>query len=393
MLNRIAGNANTASKSYLRYPDNYPSYISKGEGAYIYDEAGNKYLDFVCSLGPIILGHRFPQVDEAVIKTIKDTGTIFSLPHKMENELANLLAEMIPCAEMTRLTHNGKDATEAAIRLARGLTEREIILTFSYHGAADVFMTITGTHKGTPECLKLTIVDFNYNDCERVAELMSKYDVAAIILEPHTIKPPKKGFLQFLREITLEKHSLLIFDEVVSFPRYPGFSASKFFEVEPDLMCISKGMANGYPISALVGKKRYMEELRDHGIFVSTTFGGNLIGVSAAIATLKFIRDNNVPQRLEELGNCLKIDNRNKSKVALQGYPWRRFFKCKEDKRQKLQQDLIQKGYFLGVPIFFNYSMTKEALQEFSIELNKTIANLDNITVAGRHITEVFKKV
>lgn len=389
---KIYYESSTASKLPARYPDNYPKEIVKGEGCYIFDKEGRKYVDFVNALGPIILGYRFPAVDEAVKKAITDCGTIFSLSHPLERKLADLLCDLLPSAEMVRFAHNGKDVTEAAIRVARYCTEREKVLSFSYHGAADVFMACTKADKGVPKCLKDTIVDFDYNDIETVQKHLEKEDVAAVILEPHTIRMPENYFLKKLRDLCNCFDTVLIFDEVVSFPRYPGYSAQALFNVMPDLTCVSKGMANGYPISALVGKEKYMSELGDGEVFFSTTFGGNLIGVSAAIATLEYMRDNDVPKHLYQIGKDFRQGITENPYIKTTGLEWRQFFECSDENRQKIWQETIKEGVFFGVPIFFNYSMSFEVIGDVCNKLNRVIARLPDIKLEGRASSEVFKK-
>lgn len=388
----------TASKLSNRYPDNYPKQIVKGKGAYIYDEAGNKYLDLVNSLGAIILGHRDEDVDEAVKKAITDYGTIFSLSHPLEYQLAYLLCSLIPSAEMVRFMHNGKDVTTAAVRLARHITGRNIILSFSYHGASDVFMASTTADKGVPKVLKEYIKEFDYNDIEGVKKLFdeNKDKIACVILEPHTIREEKNHFLQFLRDITRQNNCLLIFDEIVTFPRYPFYSVQTLFHVTSDLTCISKGMANGYPISALVGKTKYMKELKDGGVFVSTTFGGNLIGVSAAIATLKKVTKHEVPEILKELGIKFKQQINSQKYFKQQGsMPCRQFFEYKSDEiRAIFWQEMIKEGVFFGVPILFNFAMTFEDIDLVTNKINIFIKRMDmyGIKLEGNIPSIVFKK-
>lgn len=379
----------TASKQPERFPVNYPKRIVSGKGAYITDENGKEYLDFCCSLGPIILGYRNEEVDEAVKKAITDYGTIFSLSHPKEQELAEVLCEMIPSAEMVRFAQNGKDPTEAAVRLSRHITGREKVLSFSYHGASDVFMACTKADKGVPDCLKLTISEFDYNEN---FELDPKDLPAAIIMEPHTIRMPGKMWLEKIRAACDLYGIILIFDEVVSFPRYKGYSAQAQFNVIPDLTCISKGMANGYPISALAGKERYMKELKDGGVFFSTTFGGNLIGVSAALKTLEIIKRDNIVQKIEHLGKWFKASVRSTSQFKLKGIYQRQFFDCDDDVRQKIWQEAIKEGIFFHVPIFFNASMTMDDMERAGKILNSITSRLDKIQIEGEPIKDVFKK-
>lgn len=391
MKSKIAS-ANTASKQEIRYPSNYPKYIESGEGCYVFDRKGNKYIDFVCSLGPIILGHSYSVVDDAVRARLS-SGILFSMPHRAEDELAEIICDMIPSAEMVRFTTNGKDATEAAVRLARHITGREVILSFSYHGAVDTFMASSPVTNGVPKCLKKLIYEFDYNDIKKVEELFKKHKVACVIMEPHTIRMPENGFLKYTKQMCKKNGALLIFDEIVSFPRYPGYSAQKYFNVFPDLTCISKGMANGYPISALVGRREYMKELKDGGVFVSTTFGGNLVGCSASIATLKEVRDEDVPNWLQYRGKQFYDEIHPNPYFKKVGLPWRQFFEYKDKETQtKFMQELIKEGVFLGIPIFFNFSMDILDIRHATRAINRVIDRMDKVKLEGHEIKEVFKK-
>jgi len=383
----------TASKQPGRFPSNYPKWVIKGEGAYVFDEDGKKYLDYCMALGPIILGYRYPEVDEAVIKTIQDEGTIFSLQHPKERVLADLICEMLPGMQKVKFAHNGKDVTAAAVRLARRVSGRDLVVSFSYHGSTDVFLASDKADKGVPQELKKLITTFEYNDFERMAELFKKYghQIACVIMEPQTIKKPKKDYLETIREYCTDNKSLLIFDEVVSFPRYKRFSAQSFYKVKPDLTCISKAMANGYAISTLAGVEKYMNEFADGGVFNSTTFGGNLVGVSAAIATLNIVKDQNVPEYLDEIGGIFK--ERLKGVIKLKGtHNCRQFLGCEDDVRVKVWQEAIKRGIFLHVPIFFSYSHSKKDIVLTTENITDIVKNIDKIKVEGEMPSEVFKK-
>jgi glutamate-1-semialdehyde 2,1-aminomutase len=371
---RIAQGCNTSSKAEGRYPENYPKKIQRGDGAYVWDEAGNRYIDFVCSLGPITLGHH--AVDDAVHLAIMDRGTIFSLAHPYEEKLAELLAELIPCAEMSKLFHNGGDATIFAVELAKYYTKRNKVFTFSYHGS--IF-----------EAMYKDAIKFDYNEMPPIDD-----ETACVIMEPHTIRAPEEGYLDAIREACDDYGALLIFDEVVSFPRYPQMTAQKTFGVLPDLCCISKGMANGYPISALCGFEEYMKHIADGELFASTTFGGNLVGVSAAIETLERFRDRGVSGALNNLGRQFREGVKENPFVKVVGsINSRLFFECSDENRQKIWQEMIKLGVMFNVPIFFNYAMTLEDIDETLLKLNYVIERLPETKLVGRKATEVFKKI
>ena len=379
----------TNSKQSHRFPKGYPTEILSGEGCYVYDPKGNKYIDFMCSLGPIILGHRYEKVVDYVTWVEKNYGTSFSLSHPLERKLSDLLCEMIPSAEMVRYFHNGKDPTAAAVRLARHITGREKILSFSYHGADDTFMACTEANNGVPKCLEDTIKVFDYNELEAIEKVL-KDDIACVILEPHTIRKPDRDYLEIIRELCNISGTLLIFDEIVSFPRYPKYSAQAYFGVTPDLTCISKGMANGYAISALVGKEKYMKEFKDQGVFASTTFGGNLVGVAAAIATLGEVIAKDVPDHIWKMGEFF----RETCKVKTVGLPCRQFFEFESEKdRWKLMQYCVSKGIFYGIPIFFNYSMKEEHIAQAVAITNEAHDKLPMLELLGDMPREVFRKV
>jgi len=396
-FSKIPGGAQTASKQENRYPSNYPKQILKGDGCYVLADDGKRYLDFVCSLGPILLGHRYPRVTDAVVKAITEEGTIFSLSHPKEGQLAEMLYEMIPSCDMVRYATNGKDVTEAAVRLSRFMTGKSTILSFSYHGAVDTFMACTEANAGVPEMLKYMISDFDYNDFNEVDKLFMYRDVGTVIMEPHTIRDQTdrdgEGFLDYMRWICDKYGALLIFDEIVTFGRYPGFSAQAYYNIYPDLTCISKGMANGFPISALVGKEKYMKHLKDKEVFFSTTFGGNLVGLSAAIATIEELVEKRVDEHLQAIGERFRNRIKKNPYFTPIGVPWRQFFEYKDNHtRDIFLQELIKEGVFMGVPIFFNYSMKNKDIDFATDAINKVIDRMPQCKLEGTGASEVFKK-
>ena len=299
--------AQTYSKSYRYYcQGDSPAFIECGEGCYLYDVDGNKYIDFVCALGPITIGYNNKEINDAVKKQL-DKGISFSLQAKVEVELAEKIIEIIPCAEMVRFVKNGGDATTAAIRLARAYTGRDLVALSGYHGMHDWSIGSTENNKGIPEAISNLTKTFEYNNIESLEELFKQYpnEIAAVILEPIQANGPKDDFLQKVKELTHENGAVLIFDEVVSGFRYALGGASEYYDVVPDMAAFGKGMGNGLPISAVAGKKEIMKQIEE-GVFVSTTFGGEALSMAGSLAALRILEQPGVYDHIWNLGTILK---------------------------------------------------------------------------------------
>ena len=299
--------AQTYSKSYRYYcQGNSPSFIERGEGCYLYDVDGNKFIDFVCALGPITIGYNVEEINNAV-KAQLDKGISFSLQAEAEVELAEKIIDIIPCAEMVRFVKNGGDATTAAIRLARAYTNRDLVALSGYHGMHDWSIGSTENNKGIPEEISNLTKTFEYNNIKSLEKLFETYpnEIAAVILEPIQANGPKDDFLEKVKELTHENGAILIFDEVVSGFRYALGGASEYFDIVPDMAAFGKGMGNGLPISAVAGKKEIMKQIEE-GIFVSTTFGGEALSLAGSLAALKILEKPGVYEHIWNLGSILK---------------------------------------------------------------------------------------
>ncbi|MDP2586348.1 MAG: aminotransferase class III-fold pyridoxal phosphate-dependent enzyme, partial [Candidatus Komeilibacteria bacterium] len=296
----------TFSKSYLQYVSGQgPLFIKRGQGAYIWDVDGNKYLDMINGLLPVVLGYCYKAVDNAVTKQLK-SGITFSLPSPLEYELAKLLIKHIPCAEMVRYGKNGSDVTTAAIRLARAVTGRDDVVVCGYHGWHDWYIGSTPRNLGVPKSTQKMTHKFAYNDIESLKKVFkaNKGKIAAVIMEPMNYIEPAKGFLAAVKKLAHQNGALLIFDEVITGFRYSLGGAQKLFNVIPDLATFGKAMANGLPIAALVGRKKYMKKVSD--IFYSSTFGGEVLSLAAAIATIKEMEQKKVIQNIWQKGKYLQ---------------------------------------------------------------------------------------
>lgn len=293
--------AQTFSKSYRYFCQGVaPSYMDHGEGCYIYDVDGNKFIDYMCALGPITVGYNIPEVNEAVINQVNKFSS-GSLQSELEVELAEKLCKIVPCAEMVRFVKNGGDATTAAIRLARAYTGRDVVLMSGYHGMHDWSIGASENHKGVPEAVRKLTINFTYNDLADLESKLQVNKVAAVILEPIQSNGPKEGYLEGVKELAHKYGAILIFDEVVSGFRYALGGASEMFHVTPDLAAFGKGMANGYAISAVAGKKDLLEQI-EHGVFISTTFGGDAVPMAASLATIKILEQPGFYEKLTKVG-------------------------------------------------------------------------------------------
>ncbi|WP_115991789.1 aminotransferase class III-fold pyridoxal phosphate-dependent enzyme [Cohnella lupini] len=286
-LNTIPLGSQTFSKSKTQYPlEVSPYFIERGAGSHVWDADGNEYIDFVNSLGAVTLGYRDNAVDAAV-RSQMDNGVSFSLPHKLEMLVAEKMVELIPCAEMVRFGKNGSDATSGAIRLARAYTGKERVAVCGYHGWQDWYIGSTARHLGVPRAVRELTHAFAYNRLDTLEKLFTEYpgQFAAVILEPMSMVAPESGFLEGVRDLCGQNGALLVFDETITGFRFHLGGAQKLYGITPDLATFGKGMANGYPISAVVGKREIMKGMED--IFFSFTFGGETLSLAAALATMQ----------------------------------------------------------------------------------------------------------
>lgn len=311
----------TFSKSRLCFPYGAaPLFLEKGNGAEVWDVDGNKYIDFASGLLAISLGYCDADTNAAVIEQL-NKGSIFSLPHRLETEVAEKLIELIPCAEMVRFGKNGTDATSACIRLARAVTGREHVAVCGYHGWQDWYIGSTTRHLGVPECVRELTHKFEYNKPDTLSMLFEQHpgQIAAVILEPMNVAWPEPDFLSALRTLCDTHGALLIFDETITGFRYHLGGAQTLFGVTPDLAAFGKGMANGFPLSAVVGKREYMRRMED--IFFSGTYGGDAIALAAANAVIDKMRALDVPAILTQKGQLL-LDSLNSLLKEINAPDW-----------------------------------------------------------------------
>lgn len=280
-----------------------PRFVVRGAGARVTDVDGNEFLDFNMAIGPLSLGYAHPEVDAAIRAQLED-GITFSLVHPLEVEVAELVNEVVPGAEMVRFSKTGADVTSAAIRLARAFTGRNKVLTCGYHGWHDWYIATTDRHRGIPPEIAALSHTVGYNDLASVDAALDE-ETACVILEPMVFEEPKAGFLAELRALCHARGALLIFDEMWTGFRCALGGAQERFGVRADLAVFSKAVANGMPLSILTGRADVMQ-LCDREVFFFTTFGGEALSLAAAKATIEIMRRDDVPAALDRLGTEIK---------------------------------------------------------------------------------------
>lgn len=278
--------AQTFSKSRTQYPVGAsPLFVTHSRGSRTWDVDGNEYVDLVSSLGAVVLGYGDEQINEAVVRQL-DSGVTLSLSHPIEEQVAAQVVDLIPCAEMVRFAKNGTDATSAAIRLARAATGRDHVIACGYHGWQDWFIGSTTRNLGVPAATQALTHAVPYNDLAAVERVIAAHPdgIAALIMEPMTSTWPEPGFLEGVREVTQRHGIVLVFDEMLTGFRFAAGGAQEYFGVMPDLAAFGKGLANGFPLSAVVGRRDLMMLMQD--IFFSGTFGGETLSLAAADVVL-----------------------------------------------------------------------------------------------------------
>ncbi len=301
---RIPGVTQTASKRPEAFaPGAFPDFVERGRGSHVWDVDGNEYVDFVMACGPVTLGYCYPAVDEA-IRAQLERGIIFSRPSSLEGEVAERLAALVPCAEMTRFFKGGAEANSAALRLARAFTGRQMVLSCGYRGWHDQW-AVAHTPAGIPPELRGLIGEFRYNDLGSLAQLLDvhKGEVAAVILDAVSGEAPAPGFLQGVAGLARAAGALLIFDEIVTGFRLAPGGAQAHYRVTPDLAVFAKGIANGMPLSAVCGRRDVMMTAND--VFMTLTYGDEQLSLAAARAALKEIAEKDVCGQIRRMGERL----------------------------------------------------------------------------------------
>ncbi|MGD8323899.1 MAG: aminotransferase class III-fold pyridoxal phosphate-dependent enzyme [Gammaproteobacteria bacterium] len=305
-LRTIPLGAQTFSKSKTQFPLGVsPLFADSAKGAELTDVDGNVYVDFINALAAVSIGYADPEINAAVSAQLA-RGVTFSLSTALEADVAERIVALVPCAEQVRFGKNGSDATTAAVRLARACTGRERVAVCGYHGWQDWTIGTTTRDLGVPGAVKALSHTFRFNDAESLDAVLAAHpgEFAAVILEPLGAVEPAAGFLESVADQTRQAGALLIFDETVTGFRVHIGGAQALYGVTPDLATFGKGLANGFPLSAVVGPQETMRRMED--IFFSTTFGGETLSLAAARVVLDRLVDEKVPEQLARRGDSLK---------------------------------------------------------------------------------------
>ena len=341
-----------------------PKFLARGRGARVWDVDGNEFLDLSMAVGPLSLGYSDPDVDAAITAQLQD-GICFSLVHPLEVEVAELVHNFVPGAEMVRFSKTGAEVTSAAVRLARAYTGRNKVLCCGYHGWHDWYISVTDRDRGIPEAVKDLSYTFEYNDLRSLAEVLDD-DVACVLLEPVTFEAPADGFLHGLRELCTSRGALLVFDEMWTGFRIALGGAQQHFGVRADLATFSKAVANGMPLSVLTGRREVMR-LLDRDVFFFSTFGGEALSLAAAKATMTKLQSRRVPEHIARLNQRLIDEVAQISSelsipyVRVSGLPYRTqlvFDPSAADallQKSFVQQELLRRGVLWNG--FHNFSL------------------------------------
>jgi glutamate-1-semialdehyde 2,1-aminomutase len=279
----------------------FPRFAVEASGYEIVDADGRSFIDWMSAGGPVMLGYRNRAVEKAIHDQLS-AGPMLSLMHPVELEVASLLTEMIPSAEMVAFGKNGSDVVTGAVRVARATTGKKHILQYGVHGFHDWYVAKFPEVRGIPDELRSLVHPFPYNDLDALVALFDELenDIAAVVMEPVTIEPPQPGFLEGIRELTRERGAVLVFDEMITGFRLANGGAQELYGVIPDLTCLGKAIANGMPLSALVGDRNHMRPLTE--VAYGMTFRGETLSLAAARAVLTLLKEGPVAGRLAETG-------------------------------------------------------------------------------------------
>jgi len=406
--NIIPGGTQLLSKRpELHLPDIWPAYYKSAKGSELWDLDGARYTDMsYMGIGACILGYADPDVDAAV-RSVIDGCSMTTLNSPEEVELAELLCRLHPWAEMVRFARTGGESMAVAVRIARAKTSKDIVLFCGYHGWHDWYLSanladdkaldghlLEGLKPGgVPRKLRGTSFPFKYNDKKGFEDLMDthKGDIAAVVMEPLRNYYPEDGFLEFIREMTRKQRVVLIFDEITSGWRINAGGAHLDFKVDPDIAVFAKGMSNGYPMAAIIGRRDVMEAAQD--TFISSTYWTERIGPAAALATIKKIEKEGVPERLMKTGAKVRegwqeAADKAGIKIEVQGIDPLVHFSFKHDDPMVLKtlftQIMLEKGFLATTALYASHAHDERSLDRYLKAVEDTFRDISNAIAAGK---------
>ena len=311
----IPGGAHTYAKGDDQYPEVAPGFIARGVGAHVWDVDGNEFIEYGAGLRSVTLGHAFPPVVEAAARAMQ-RGTNFVRPGPLEVEMAEALLSLLPTADMVKFAKNGSDATTAAVRLARAFTGRDVVAVCGdqpFMSTDDWFMANTALDAGVPTAVAALTVRFKYNDLADLARVFAGHPgrIACVVMEAATSIAPNDGYLPAAVELCHDHGALFVLDELITGFRWDVGGAQAAYGIEPDLSAFGKGMANGFPLAALAGRRAIMElgglrTDRERVFLLSTTHGGETTSLAAGLATIKAYEELDVIAQLRRTGEALR---------------------------------------------------------------------------------------
>lgn len=418
----IPGGAHTYSRGDDQYPINAPQILKKGNGCYVWDADDHKFLDYGMALRAVTIGYAYKPVVDAAVREIKN-GNNLTRPSVIELQAAELLTKIIPSADMVKFAKNGSTVTSAALKLARAYTGRKYIVYCKEHpffSYDDWFIGTTVMDSGVPEEISKLSLTFHYNDIASLKELFKKYprQIAGVIMEPVTTTPPEGNFLNDVRSVCHKNGAVFILDEMISGFRWHLQGAQTYFGVRPDLCTFGKGMANGFSVAALAGKRDIMnlggiiDEGKERVFLISTTHGAEMSGLGAFVQTMEEYKKLQVVRHLWEYGKKL-MDGMNEiaknigidSKFSVVGYPCSPAYVTRDAAgavslpfRTLFSQEMIRHGVLMPwIALSYSHSeielektleATKKALHVYANALNSGWRKY----LRGRSIKPVFRK-
>ncbi|MBW2128877.1 MAG: aminotransferase class III-fold pyridoxal phosphate-dependent enzyme [Deltaproteobacteria bacterium] len=362
----------------------YPIFFESGKGSHLTDVDGNEFIDFLCGYGPIILGYREEEVDNAVCEQVREKGICFTLTQKYQNELAKKLTELVPSSELSIFLKTGSDATSASIRIARAYTGKIKVMRCGYHGWHDWCVEMKG---GIPLKFYEDVFEFKYNDLDQLEKLMAEHgaETAAIIMTPfghpnhEKMQEPSPGFLEGVRDLADKYGAVLVYDEIRTGFRLRMGGAQELYGVIPDMTVLGKAIANGYPISVVTGKKDVMMAAADK-LFISSTFFPNSEGFVAALKTIEILERDRVLDNIWEKGERFMekiraILDKYDVGAELTGVAPMFYITFKKDetgtykgKRKDFYTQLIRKGFFFS-PYHHSYICFRHTEEDLDLTL------------------------
>ena len=373
----------------------FPVFAEKAYGAYFTDVDGNNFIDYLLALGPITLGYNYPVVNQAIINQLKD-GMLFSLPHKKELELSELLCKTVPHSQMVKFEKSGSNAVTGALRAARAITNRDKV---AYCGSGGVwhdwYAAAISRDGGVPKFNDDLIKVFDYNDIDGLEEIFeeNKNEIAAVVFEPTVYEKPVTDFLSKIRKITDTNNTILILDEVVTGFRFAIGGGQEYFNLKGDFVCFGKGMGNGLPISAITGPEEFMKIFDK--LWVSSTNSSETLSLAGTIATITEMQNNQTIPHCWNVGLKLfdgwnSIAKTHGINAFMTGYPIRMAMECKDTKNNEslalkalILQEMVKRGIFMSQgPTFISFShkikeieKTLSAWEDVCIFIQKTVKN------------------